>query len=188
MEATKAALTKEYVTGINFDGPFIQEHCIACIVGKSTQHSYSHNGNRTSNVRELIHMDICGPYPVQTPDRKRYFYVLLDDNSNFGFTHLIHLKSDAFQCYCATEAFLRRSFGKLIVNVRVDGALELTKEKMGEHFTKQGIVTQRTVPYAHQQAGKIEQYICTIEEGGQVLLADSGLPMLFWGWAVLTSQ
>ena len=59
---------------------------------------------------------------------------------------------------------------------------------MGEHFTKQGIVVQHAVPYAHQQAGKIEQYICTIEEGGQVLLADSGLSMSFWGWAVLTSQ
>jgi GAG-pre-integrase domain len=84
IEATKAALTKEYVTGINFDGPFIQEHCIACIVGKSPQHSYSHNRNRASNVGELIHMDICSPYLVQTPDGKRYFYVLLDDNSNFG--------------------------------------------------------------------------------------------------------
>jgi hypothetical protein len=43
-------------------------------------------------------------------------------------------------------------------------------------------------PYAYQQAGKIEQYICMIEEGGQVLLADSGLSMLFWKWAVFTSQ
>ena len=59
---------------------------------------------------------------------------------------------------------------------------------MGKHFTKQGIVIQCTAPYAHQQAGKIERYVCTIEEGGQVLLADSGLPMSFWGWAVLTSQ
>jgi hypothetical protein len=80
----------------------------------------------------------------------------IHDNSNFSFTHLICLKSDAFQCYCATEAFLCCSFGKLIVNVCVDGALKLTKGKMGEHFTKQGIVTQHTIPYAHQQAEKIE--------------------------------
>ena len=59
---------------------------------------------------------------------------------------------------------------------------------MGNHFSKQGIVIQQTTPYAHQQAGKIERYVCTIEEGGQTLLADSGLPMSFWGWAVLTSQ
>ena len=133
-------------------------------------------------------MDLCDPYPVQTPDGKQYFYVLLDDKSNFGFTHLLRLKSDAYLCYCTMEAFLWRSFGKLIETIRVDGALEFTKGKMGKHFTKQGIVIQRTAPYAHQQAGKIERYVHMIEEGGQVLLADSGLPMSFWGWAVLTSQ
>ena len=52
----------------------------------------------------------------------------------------------------------------------------------------QGITVQQTAPYAHQQNGKIERYVRTIEEGGQALLADSGLPMTFWGWAVLTSQ
>jgi hypothetical protein len=135
----------------------------------------------------LIHMNLCGPYFMQTPDGKRYFYVLLDDKSNFGCTHLPHLKNDVFLCYCATEAFLLRSFKKSIIIARVDGALELTKGKMGNHFTKQGIVVQHTVPYAHQQAGKIERYIRTIEEGGQVLLADSGLQMLFWGWAVFMS-
>ena len=42
--------------------------------------------------------------------------------------------------------------------------------------------------YAHQQNGKIERYVRTIEEGGQTLIVDSGLSMSFWGWAVLTSQ
>jgi hypothetical protein len=59
---------------------------------------------------------------------------------------------------------------------------------MATHFAKNGIVVQQTVAYAHQQAGKIERYVRTIEEGGQTLIADLGLPMSFWGWAVLTSQ
>lgn len=59
---------------------------------------------------------------------------------------------------------------------------------MAAHFAKQGIVVQQTAPYTHQQAGKVEHYVRMIEEGGQTLLADSGLLMSFWGWAVLTSQ
>ena len=109
-------------------------------------------------------------------------------HSNFGFVHLLCLKSEAFLAYCRTEAFIRHSCGKLVVNVRVNGALELTKGDMAKHFAKQGIVVQQTAAYAHQQAGKIEHYVRTIEEGGQTLIADSGLPMSFWGWAVLTSQ
>ena len=59
---------------------------------------------------------------------------------------------------------------------------------MGGHFTTKGIVVQHTVPYAHQQNGKSEHYIRTIEEGGQALLADAGLPMSFRLDAVLTRQ
>jgi hypothetical protein len=188
MDATKEALMKDYVTGIQYSGPFKQENCIACIVGKSPQHPYSHNGRRASKVGELLHMDICGPYPVQTPDGKHYFHVVLDDYANFGFTNLLRLKSDAYASYCETESYLLRSHGALVVTIRVDGALELTKGAMATHFAKSGIVVQRTAPYAHQQNGKIERYIRTIEEGGQTLLADSGLPMSFWGWAVLASQ
>jgi hypothetical protein len=66
MEATKEALTKDYATGVRFLGSFAHEHCIACVMGKSPQHPYSHNGRRASKVGELLHMDMCGPYPVQT--------------------------------------------------------------------------------------------------------------------------
>ena len=59
---------------------------------------------------------------------------------------------------------------------------------MGEHFTSKGIIVQHTVPYVHQQNGKSGHYICTIEEGAQALLADTGLPMFFWLNAVLTCQ
>ena len=133
-------------------------------------------------------MELCGPYSTLTPDCKQFFFAILDDHSNWGFTHLLCLKSEAFPSYCKTEAFLLFSFGTLIITVRLDGALELCKGILGDHFAKQGIVVQQTAPYAHQQAGKIERYVRTIEEGGQTLLADSGLPMSFWGWAVLTLQ
>jgi hypothetical protein len=188
MDATQEALTKDYATGITYTGPFHHEHCIPCVIGKSPQHSYSHNGNRAMKIGELLHMDICGPYPVQTPDGKHYFFIILDDHSNWGFTTLLLLKSDVFTSFSNTEAFLLWSHGTLIITVHIDGALELCSGAFGAHFAKQGIVVQQTAPYAHQQAGKAERYVWTIEEGGQTLLADSGLPMSFWGWAVLTSQ
>ena len=59
---------------------------------------------------------------------------------------------------------------------------------MGTHLCGCGIFVQVTAPYAHQQNGKAERFICTLEDGMQTLLADSGLPPSFWGWAVLTTQ
>ena len=188
MDATRAALMKTYVKGVHFEGPFRRDHCIPCIVGKSPQHSYSHHSHRASKVGELLHMDICGPYPVQSPRGDKYFFSILDDKSNWGFTFSLKLKSDALPYYLTTEAFLERSNGVVVLSIRCGGELELTAGRMGSHFSSKGIVVQRTVAYAHQQNGKSERYIRTIEEGGQALLADAGLPMSFWLDAVLTRQ
>jgi Reverse transcriptase (RNA-dependent DNA polymerase)/GAG-pre-integrase domain len=188
MDATRAALTKDYVTGIKLDGPFVHDHCISCIVGKSPRKSYPFRGNRALAVGELLHMDLCGPFPIQAPRGEKYFFNILDDCSNWGFTFGLRLKSDAFSHYRATEAFLERSKDVVVRTIRCGGELELTAGKMGDHFTSKGIVVQRTVPYAHQQNGKSERYIRTIEEGGQALLADAGLPMSFWLDAMLTRQ
>lgn len=133
-------------------------------------------------------MDICGPYPVQAPRGEKYFFNILDDKSNWGFTFGLKLKSDAFSCYLSMEAFLECSYGIVVLTIRCSGEVELTAGRMGEHLASKGIVVQRTVAYAHQQNGKSECYIRTIEEGGQALLADSGLPMSFWLDAVLTRQ
>ena len=188
MEATRAALSKNFVTGVHLEGSFARDYCISCIVGKSPQRSYPFRGNRASLVGDLLHMDLCGPFPVQAPRGEKYFFNILDDRSNWGFTFGLRLKSDAFVHYKATEAFLERSNGVVVKTVRCGGELELTAGQMGGHFTSKGIVVQRTVPYAHQQNGKSERYIRTIEEGGQALLADAGLPMSFWLDAVLTRQ
>ena len=130
-----------------------------CIIGKSPQHSYSHNGHRVSKIGELLYMDLCRPYPVQTPDGKLFFYAILDDFLNWGFTYLIHCKSDVFIHFCNTEAFLLWLYGTQVITVHIDGALELCKGSLGAHFAQQGIVVQQTAPYAHQQAGKIECYV-----------------------------
>jgi len=187
-DAMRAALTQDYIRGAVFKGSFTHENCIACIIGKSPQHSYAHNGRRASQIGELLHMDLCGPYLTQGPRGEKHFYVILDDCSNVGFTFCLCKKSDAFIHYERTEAYVERSTGCKIKAIRVDGALELTAGKMGTHLASWGIAIQKTAPYAHPQAGKIERYVCTIEEGGQTLLADSGLSMSFWCNAVLTSQ
>lgn len=164
MEATRAALTKSYVTGVHFEGPFLRGHCVACIVGKTPQHSYANNGHRAEKVGELLHMDLCGPYPVQAPRSELYFYNILDDKMNFGFTFGLRLKSDAFSHFLATEAFLERSRSVRVLTVRCGGELQFTAGKMGDHLTSKGIVVQRTVAYAHEQNGKSERYIQTLEK------------------------
>lgn len=62
-------------------------------------------------------MDLCGPYPTQGPRGEKYFYSILDDKSNFGFTYGLKLKSDAFSHYQTTKAFLERSNGVWVLTI-----------------------------------------------------------------------
>jgi hypothetical protein len=105
-DATRAALTQDYVRGAVFEGCFSHKNCIACIIGKSPQHSYAHNGRRASQIGQLLHMDLCGPYPTQGPCGEKHFFVILDDCSNTGFTVCLRKKSDAFLHYERTEAYV----------------------------------------------------------------------------------
>jgi len=105
-DATRATLTQDYVRGVVFTGSFKHNHCIACIISKSPQHSYAHNGHRASQIGELLHMDLCGPYPVQGPHGEKHFYIILDDCSNFGFTFCLRKKNNVFDLYVSTEAFI----------------------------------------------------------------------------------
>ena len=61
MEATRATLTKNYVTGVQLEGSFTHDHCIPCLVGKSPQRSYFFHGHRAAKIGDLLHMDLCGP-------------------------------------------------------------------------------------------------------------------------------
>ena len=114
-------------------------------------------------------MDLCGPYPVQAPRGEHYFYNILDDKSNFGFTFGLKHKSDIFPHYLSTEAFLEHSHATCVLTICCGGELELTAGRMGSHFFSKEIVVQRMVPYPHEQNGKSERYIRTLEEGGQAL-------------------
>ena len=67
-------------------------------------------------------------------------------------------------------------------------AKEFVEGVFGEHMTAKGITHQVTVPYAYAQNGKVEQYVRTLEDTAQTLLADSGLSAEFYGDAVLTAQ
>lgn len=83
---------------------------------------------------------------------------------------------------------MERATGRRIKVIHMDDARELSTGEMGTYLRSKGIEVQVTAPYVHSQNGKAERYIRTLEDGTQVLLADSGLPASFWGDAVLTVQ
>ncbi|KAF5381798.1 hypothetical protein D9615_005519 [Tricholomella constricta] len=104
LDATRAVLTKSYATGVKYEGPFSDTHCIPCLIGKHPQRPFDRFARRAPQVCELLHMDTCGPFPVKTPHGKSFFHTILDHHSNFGSTSLLAHKDEAFDHYLTTEA------------------------------------------------------------------------------------
>jgi hypothetical protein len=187
VDSTRDVLTKDTVTGVTWTGSFMHAHCIPCIIGKSPQASYSSNKHRAEKICDLIHIDTCGPYPVLTKKKEKYFMAILDDHSNYGACPLLVLKSGACIAWKKTKAHWENMSGNRVMAVRVDNAKEFVEGKMRQDLDASGISVQAVAPYAHQQNGKIERYIRTISDTAQALLADSKLPPSFWGLAVLAA-
>lgn len=189
LDATRAVLTKNYATGVAYVGPFLDTQCIPCILGKQPARPYDHFEKRADHVCALLHMDSCGPFPVRFSNgHGNHFHSILDDFSNFGSSALLSTKDQAAQHYRTTEAQWELKSGNKVRAVRSDGALEFVAGALRDHLRSKGIVHQSTAAYAHQQNGKAERYIRTIEDTAQTLMADSGLPLSFLGDAVLTAQ
>lgn len=106
LDATCATLTRNYTTGITFQGTFVHEICPSCIIGKSAQQSHPYKGHHASAMDELLHIDTCGPWPVRTPSKSQYAFCVLDDFSNYGFTTLLVKKLDAFDAFRLADMFL----------------------------------------------------------------------------------
>ncbi|CAL8120945.1 unnamed protein product [Prunus armeniaca] len=53
---------------------------VNCIKGKLTK-ARKKGSNRSGQLLEIIHTDICGPFPIQTLEGHRYFITFIDDYS-----------------------------------------------------------------------------------------------------------
>src|SRR6202522_3275888 len=138
-EASKNVLNGNYATGIvKPPTPYpSSSRCIPCLIGKSPQAPYSNNAKWATSICELVHVDICGPFPTLTPKKEAYFIIFLDDASNYSVASLLSTKNGAFPAWKKTEASWELISGNRIRTVRLDGA------------------------NAHAQAGKAERYVHT---------------------------
>lgn len=89
MQRIKRLVLEEILVSLDFTDFNI---CVNCIKGKQTN-MRKLSANRVSDVLELIHTDICGPFPMASWNGQRYFITFIDDFSRYGYIYLIHEKS-----------------------------------------------------------------------------------------------
>ena len=171
------------------------EVCIECIKGKRTNIKKL-GANRAQDVLELIHTDICGPFPTASWNGHKYFITFIDDYSRYGYLFLIHEKSQSLDVFKSFKAEVELQLGKKIKAVRSDRGGEYYgrydgsgEQRLGRFnlFLKEcDIVPQYTMPGKPSMNGVSERRNRTLKDMVRSMLSHSSLPESLWREALKT--
>ena len=134
--------------------------CVDCIKGKQTKHNKK-GATRSTQLFEIIHTDICGPFDTPFGGEK-YFITFIDDFSRYGYVYLLNEKSQAIN---GLEVFVKeveRQLDRKVKIVRSDRGGECygKHEESGQNpgpfvkfLERHGICAQYTMSSTPQQNG-----------------------------------
>lgn len=66
--------------------------CESCLKGKMTNTLFLGKVERSQDLWDLIHTDVCGPLSVNTRYGHSYFITFTDDHSRYGYLYLMKYK------------------------------------------------------------------------------------------------
>jgi len=95
------------------------EYCIDCIKGKYVK-TIKEAAKRSVGVLEIVHTDICGPFPIKSVDGYDSFITFTDDYSRYGYIYPIKKRSEALDKFKIFKAEVENQHNLKIKIVRSD--------------------------------------------------------------------
>ncbi|KAK9668964.1 hypothetical protein RND81_13G099400 [Saponaria officinalis] len=95
--------------------------CSICAKARQHRLLFLDSHIQTSGAFELIHIDLWGPYPIQTYNGHKYFLTIVDDFTRTTWTHLLSFKSNAFtfiQSFISLNGVVERKHKHLLETAR----------------------------------------------------------------------
>ena len=161
--------------------------CTICPMARQTRMPFLESVTATSSIFELLHVDLWGPYNVQTHDGYHYFLTMVDDYSRTTWTQLFRCKSNALHTIKAFISLIENQFQTRLKTIRSDNGLEFSSTEATCFFQEKGIIHQKSCPYTPQQNGVVERKHKYLLETARALLFQSKIPMRHLGECVLTA-
>nr|KYP70579.1 Retrovirus-related Pol polyprotein from transposon TNT 1-94 [Cajanus cajan] len=155
--------------------------CDVCHFAKQRKLPFSVSNSKTSRPFELLHLDLWGPYSIQTVNHQRYFLTIVDDYSRYTWVILLKNKSQTEQSLRHFSKLVDRQFHSKIKTIRTDNGPEFF---LHSFYQEEGIIHQTSCVETPQQNGRVERRHQTILNVARALLFQGNLPKSFWGFAV----
>ena len=185
---------KNVVEGIKVDLKKDVARCKACVYGKSTRAPIPQSGGaRAVNILDLVHTDVCGPFPEPSLGNSLYFVSFVDDRSRFAWVYPIQAKSDVFETFKTWLALVENSaskrlkvlqWSKRLKTLQSDNGGEYLSNAMTRFLKERGIQHRLTTPHNPHQNGVAERMNRTLCELVRTMLNHKKLPKSFWAEAL----
>lgn len=132
------------------------DDCKDCLIGKMSRKPF-HQAQPIEHPLDVIVSDVCGPLPVESVDKKRYFATFTDAYSKFTETFFMREKSDVTRIAIDYLEKLHTQHGTWPKTFRSDRGKEYINDRFQRYLTRRGIKAEFTVGYAPEQNGIAER-------------------------------
>ena len=170
---------------IRKDSGVLNKSCDICHRAKQTRNSFPLSENKASDLFELIHCDLWGPYRSASSCGAHYFLTIVDDFSRAIWVTLLVDKKDVSHTLKNFFAMIERQFNKQVQIVRSDNGTEFVCLK--NYFLEHGIIFQTSCTGTPQQNGRVEQKHQQILNVARALRFQGHILISFWGECVATA-
>ncbi|KAJ9538899.1 hypothetical protein OSB04_031632 [Centaurea solstitialis] len=142
------------------------DNCKSCLSGKMTKQPFNKENERATDLLEIVHTDVCGPFSHVARGGYRYFITFTDDFSRYGYVYLMRHKSESFERFEEFQNEVQNQLGRKIKFLRSDRGGEYLSDEFDNHLMECGIVSQLTPPYTPQMNGVSERRNRTLLDMG----------------------
>ena len=158
--------------------------CHVCHLAKQRKLSFPSENNICKATFELLHIDIWGPFSVETVEGYKYFLTIVDDHSRATWVYLLKNKSDVLTVFPAFINQVENQYNTKVKSVRSDNVKELQFTKF---YQDRGIFSYHSCPETPEQNSVVERKHQHILNVARALLFQSKVPFSFWGDCILTT-
>jgi transposase InsO family protein len=154
--------------------------CKGFSLGKNVKESFLSSDNRSKEILDLIHSNVCGPMTVASLNGYLYYVLFIDDHSKKTWIYFLKNKDGFLSKFQEFKAQVENLTGRKIKILRSDNGGEYTSKEFNSFCIEVRIKREFIILYNPQQNGVDERKNRTIIEETKAMIHDQSLPMTLW--------
>lgn len=136
----------------------------------------SHN-HLSDNPFDIVHLDIWGPFLIESIEGYKYFLTVVDDCTRVTWIYLLRNKSDVSTVFPLFLTHVKTQYNSSIKCIRFDSAPELAFSHMIEEHS---IVHQFSYAYTPQHNFVVERKHQHLINVARALMFQSNIHISYW--------